>query len=403
VARRLGASGSDAAAHTGRLLQRLWPPAECLESRAQPAWSAARRSELQAEEVGAAAHVRLGHYPRVLERIEQLLPRARAEDPAAAAALLMLRGLTLVSLAQGEAAVAAYRESVREADRAGDDEASLSARLRLANAYSNALVRGEQGYEAAQDAQAWLLRLGSPPAWRWTWEAAFCSAEWARESGGASMDHCLKAVELATAVHGAGSVQAADAAETTNAAAPEQVGRRAEAVDEYRKALRVYEAIPFKQPFDLATAWGNLAISLGNLGRAQEALEAVDAGWRYLANLGAEAAPFEAWFCALRGGVLEDGGDFEGASRALRPGDRGLHRGRRYHARRAEGRPRADAGPRGAGGRGAAAGARGGGGGAAASDLAERASCGPRARPGPLGHRGSARRRWRWRARRSSG
>ncbi|MGC4122141.1 MAG: serine/threonine-protein kinase [Myxococcales bacterium] len=315
VVSRLERPSPDLGGVTRRLLLQLLAPAECVERSRRPRRIA---SDLRTEQQRLVVEVQLalesGQHADVLQRTAETVPRFEAEGAwAEAAALLELRSMALGSRGEVEESVRVLREAVRDADRSGDDEASLSARARLASALAVNLFRGAEATEAALDAQAWLERTGSPRRLAIDVELAFCNAYSARvepQLKKEALPHCAKMAELTGELYGVD--QLGDAL-NDYAAALEVAGERTRAAAEYRRALELYERDPFKQPVHAAATWGNLAIVQSNLGRSSEALQAVGEARKLLRSVGEEPGAYAAWLGLVEGEALEDLGRLEEA------------------------------------------------------------------------------------------
>jgi tetratricopeptide (TPR) repeat protein len=298
-----------------RLLQLLLAPGEC-SSRSR--WSSRPRrppTEVENEVQRMAVALEAGQAAEVLQRTAELVPRLEAEGAwSEAAALLEVRSIALAHRGDGEEAVRAVRQAIRDADRAGDEEASLTTRARLASTLATTQFRGVEATEAALDAQAWLERIGSPTRLAIDVELAFCNALSARSEAQAkkeSLPHCARVVELAGQTYGADQI-----GDSLNdyAAALEVAGERTRAAAEYRRVLELYEKDPFKQPLHTAATWGNLAIVLSNLGRTPEALQAVGEARKQLRTVGEEQGAYAVWLGLVEGEALEDLGRLEEAA-----------------------------------------------------------------------------------------
>jgi tetratricopeptide (TPR) repeat protein len=314
VALRLERPSPELGALARRLLQVLSSPAECGSRSVQRRRPAPLGAELQLV-VEQQLALEMGQQAEVLQDSAELVRRLEAAGAwAEASALLEVRSIALSNHGDGEEAVSALREAIRDADRAGDDEASLTSRARLASTLATTLFRGSEATEAARDAQAWLERIGSPPRLAIEVELAFCNALSARPEAQAkaeALPHCARTVELTGQTYGADQI-----GDTLNdyAAALEVAGERTRAAAEYRRVLELYEKDPFKQPIHTAATWGNLAIVLSNLGRTTDALQAVEAARGQLKRIGEESGAFAAWLGLVEGEALEDLGRVDEAA-----------------------------------------------------------------------------------------
>jgi tetratricopeptide (TPR) repeat protein len=290
--------------YTFRLIAQLPGTAECLRPRPSlgdrvldPRWA-------QLEETRVLSL--LGRDSLAETRLEALLAAAEPEAHAVRAETLRQLASTLWNgRGLAEPAVSRLREAVREADAGGDDLGSFNSRASLADLLNEGLDRREESERAWLDAEAWLVRLGSPASLERrvaTGRGHLLSRLGRHEEALAQYQQAARLVDL----EGPSGAAHAPAAHINLGSEYCEMGRYTAAIAESRRALDLLGSLRARDELDAILAWGNIAASQLALGRAEQALFAAAEASAVVASLGeGNAEGYRAWLSVTTAQALE--------------------------------------------------------------------------------------------------
>ncbi|MGC4118948.1 MAG: serine/threonine-protein kinase [Myxococcales bacterium] len=298
----------------GALVSWLPDPADCAAPRAGVVPRTDRKA-LRAALTEVSLLTELGKYAEAADRAAPLLEQARRENAGAEVASLETLLARARWASQGAGGVwPLFQQAVRDADAAGDDEASFEARMRALRFLTLGDVQLDRAEELAHDCEAWLRRLGSPPRL----ELALLLYRGDLLSEQRRHDEAIalykRALDLAMRL---GSPIREAVARNTLGTQLLRIGRHAEAGQELEGCVRALERAPYGSPIDVALAWGNLSYVRFAQGRVDDGLAALDRGDAALAPILVQNEPNHLWLLSARASGLELKGDFAAADRAF--------------------------------------------------------------------------------------
>ncbi|MGC4116383.1 MAG: protein kinase [Myxococcales bacterium] len=308
----LSEPGVDARAYLGAALEQLGRPDGCLRPSAQrrPAVTEERRRFFAAASQRMDVLNALGRAAQVVADAPALVRDARAAGAQAQASLIgQSLGWALWNHeGPGEAAEQVLRQAILDADEAGDDRASLTARLTLLNFFTIGAGEAQKAQPVAQQTAAWLRRLGTPEDLEQAVVPALAALESLQDHGAESLRLYRRGIEVATSNHGPDSPLVASSRNDL-ATELERQGRHREALAEYQQVAAALERAHFVEPTTLALAWGNMAsahMALGELARAEQALARAEA---VVAPIREGTYSFALWVDLLRAALLVEQGE----------------------------------------------------------------------------------------------
>jgi tetratricopeptide (TPR) repeat protein len=292
------------------LLEHLGRASWCRTVRAVPAPTAADTSLLQQEKELQVLND-LGRYAEVIERSRPLIAQARQAAPHALPWLERSLAIALRETYGSTAEVAdSLWQAVGDADAVGDDEAGLRIRTSLVDALCEQFDRFEEADVVARESENRLRLLGNPAHLEAELVQAKSILAYHRHRYEEALRLSYRELDLSELAFGQLSASAADA-HSNLAIDLAALGRREEAIAEYRKTLEILRQMPLQMFADKAITWGNLAVNLGHLGRPGEALAAAEQGAACLPAVARNARSY--WLDMVRGRALEDLGRREEA------------------------------------------------------------------------------------------
>nr|MDQ3370745.1 tetratricopeptide repeat protein [Myxococcota bacterium] len=211
----------------------------------------------------------LGQYQQALEKLDELIARAPANDPAAQGELLYRKADAMSRTGDSAGSVAVLEQALAIAERAGNDVARLNTIIMLLSAYAE-LGKTDEARALAKIAEAAAERVPRDPSVASRLATVLGALAYNRGDHAEAERHYREVVRLTEERHGAKSALLAGSLHNLGLAV-HMAGRRAEAIEIQERSLAMFEATVGPAHPDVAlpvTDLAGLALELRQLDRA---------------------------------------------------------------------------------------------------------------------------------------